>query len=106
MAVLSGVTVSCIATGAPTLVGQLQHLPSKLLWQEAPATGVATSNSAPSVSGEYGPVIFRLYSAVDAWVSYGDDPDSSASPRVFLPAETERDYIVQPGDKLMWQADA
>lgn len=111
MAALSGVTVSCLATGGPTVVGQRQHLPSKMLWQEAPASGVATTNPAPSLSPEYGPVIFRVYATSNSWISIagsvsGSAPTPSASPRVFLPLGVERDYIAQPGDKLAWVADA
>lgn len=110
MAALSGLTVSCLATGGPTVVGQLQHLPSKMLWQEVPASGVATTNIAPSLSPEYGPVIFRVFATANAWISIagsvsGSAPTPSASPRVFVPATTELDYIAQPGDKLAWVLD-
>lgn len=112
MAVLSGLTVSCLATGGPTVVGQLQHLPSRMIWSEAPASGVVSSNSAPGVPAEYGPLIFRVYATANSWIAISggvpgsSNPNSAASPRVFLPANTERDYIVLPGDKIMWQADA
>lgn len=103
---LAGLAVTCLATGGPTLVGQLQQLPSRVWWSEDFATDGTTAAMAPSVASEYGPNIFRIFPVVACWIAIGPDPDATTGPRIYLPAQSERDYIVQSGDKLDWIADA
>lgn len=101
---LTGLTVTCGYSGTPTYNQSTPPLLSRVAWQEGAATGTLSTNAAPGANKQYGPSIFEVYAVADSWFSYGATPDSTASPRVFIPATTLMDFIVEPGDKFMWQA--
>lgn len=79
-------------------------LPGQLIWSEAPTTGVASINYAPGINQQSGPCILTVYATADSWLSYGASPNSNASPRVPVPANTLCYFILAAGDKFMWQA--
>lgn len=79
-------------------------LPGALIWSEAPTTGTASTNYAPGINQQSGPCILTVYATADSWLSYGASPNSNASPRVPVPANTLCYFILATGDKFMWQA--
>lgn len=79
-----------------------QPILGKIAWSESPASGVATTNSAPAVGDALGQPIFRLRSSVDAFFAIGKTPNPSASPRIFVPANTDYDIFTDTGDKAAW----
>lgn len=105
MAALSGMSITCAYTGLPTFNQSAPPLLSLIAWQEAPATGTATTNTVPGQNASYGPCVIEVYATANSWLSYGPAPDSAGSKRVFVPATTRCDFIVNPGDKAMWVAD-
>ena len=106
---LSGLHVACCFAGVPG--GRDSEMPiiSTPVWSESPASETATSNAAPnygdvSIGGRAGQPIFRVISSAEAYVSIGDSPNASSSPRHIVQAFIEYDFAVQPGDKLAWVA--
>lgn len=81
-----------------------QPIFGKIAWSESPAPGVATTNTAPAVGDALGQPIFRLRSSADAYFAIGKAPNPLASPRVFVPANTDVDIYVDTGDKAAWVA--
>jgi len=81
-----------------------QAILGKIAWSESPATGVATTNTAPAVGDALGQPIFRLRSSVDAYFAVGKTPNPAASPRVFVPANTDYDVFADTGDRAAWVA--
>jgi hypothetical protein len=81
-----------------------QPILGKIIWSEAPASGVATTNVAPALSDVLGQPVFRFRSAVDAYVSIGPTPNPAANPRILVPANTDYDVFADPGDKVAWSA--
>jgi hypothetical protein len=98
----SGLHVTCCKIAAPP--ENRRHLPvlGKPQWSEAPADGSVSSNAAPTLTDAS--AVFEIYSAVDAYISIGGNPDAGASPRLFVPALTVVDVLVEPGDKFEWTA--
>ncbi|TWF53306.1 hypothetical protein FHW37_104585 [Neorhizobium alkalisoli] len=76
----------------------------KVVWSESPATGVTTTRTAPLPHDTMGQAIFRLRSSMDAYFAIGPNPNASASPRVFVPANTDYDVYVEPNDRAQWVA--
>ncbi len=101
---LPSFSVTCNYTGTPTFNQSAPPLPGALVWQEAVATGTASTNTVPGANAQQGPCVLTVYAAADSWFSYGANPDSNASPRVPVPATTLLYFIAAPGDKFMWQA--
>lgn len=99
---LSGLHVTCAQTSGP---GPRKDVPllGKAAWSEAPSSGAATANAAPSLSNQ-AENVFQIYSAVDAYVSIGGNPDAGASPRFFVPAAQLVEVLANPGDRLAWVA--
>ncbi|RWX41662.1 hypothetical protein EHH54_05800 [Rhizobium leguminosarum] len=101
---LPSFTVTAAYAGSLSARDKSQALLGKLVWQEAPSTGVASTNVAPAVSDGAGQAIFRVRASADSWLSYGAAPNSAGSVRVAIPANTDVDVYPEPGDKFMWQA--
>ncbi|MBY3434805.1 hypothetical protein [Rhizobium laguerreae] len=104
---LPAFTVTCAYPGsssASSARNLSQAILGKIVWQEAPSTGVASTNVAAEVSDIQGQAIFRVRAAADSWLSVGASPNSAGSVRVPIPANTDVDVYAEPGDKFMWQA--
>lgn len=101
---LPAFTVTCAYAGSSSSREKSQALIGRLVWQEAPSTGVASTNAAPSPSDGQGQAIFRVRASADSWLSYGAAPNSNGSVRVAIPANTDVDVYPEPNDKFMWQA--
>ncbi|TBA63934.1 hypothetical protein [Rhizobium ruizarguesonis] len=101
---LPSFTVTCGYAGSSAARYASHSLLGKLVWQEAPSTGVASTNSAPDINDASGAAIFRARATADSWLSYGKSPNSTGSVRVPIPANTDVDVYPEPGDKFMWQA--
>lgn len=101
---LPAFTVTCSYSGTPDYNQSAPPLPGALVWQEAPATGVASTNTVPAVNRQSGPAVLTVYATADSWFSYGAAPNSATSPRVAVPALMLLYFIAAPGDKFMWQA--
>lgn len=97
-------TITCAFAGSAVSREKSQPIISKLVWQEAPSTGVASTNVAPPTSDLYGSPIFRARATADSWLSVGKTPDAAGSVRIPVPANTDVDLFVEPGHKFMWQA--
>lgn len=99
----TGLTVACgFAVGDNSDNKSHQPIMAKAVWSEEPASGVATTNSAPGETGM--DPIMRIYAAADSWISVGPNPDASSGPRLLVPALTVYDIYVSAGDKLEWVA--
>ncbi|NNH56892.1 hypothetical protein HLI01_08735 [Rhizobium laguerreae] len=101
---LPAFTVTCGYAGSSAARDKSQALLGQLVWQEAPSTGVASTNVAPPVSDGQGAAIFRARASADSWLSYGKIPNSAGSIRVPIPANTDVDVYPESNDKFMWQA--
>ncbi|MGO8282192.1 hypothetical protein ACC795_12325 [Rhizobium ruizarguesonis] len=101
---LPAFTVTCGYAGSSAARYASHSLLGKLVWQEAPSTGVPSTNIAPAVNDAAGAAIFRARAPADSWLSYGLVPNSAGSVRVPIPANTDVDVYPEPGDKFMWQA--
>ncbi|MGR9204180.1 hypothetical protein ACU8OG_09595 [Rhizobium leguminosarum] len=101
---LPSFTTTCGFAGSTAARYASQPLLGKLVWQEAPATGVASTNVAPDINDASGAAIFRVRASVDSWLSYGKSPNSAGSVRVAIPANVDCDLYPEVGDKFMWQA--
>ncbi len=101
---LPAFSATCNYTGTPAYNQSAPPLPGALVWQEAPSTGVASTNTVPAANGQQGPCVLTVYATADSWLSYGAAPNSNASPRTPIPATTLCYFIVAPADKFMWQA--
>lgn len=99
---LSGAHIVCAYYGLPFNDLPFPQLLSSLAWSQTMANGGTTTNAAPARATTFGQIIFEVYSSADIYVSYGVAPDATNGPRVFVPAATTCDYLVQPGDKLAW----
>lgn len=99
----SGVHVVCAFAGIDGYGESVPSIIKNALWSEAPSTGVTTTNAAPR-DGVDGQAVFRVTAAADSYVSIGQSPDSSASPRHLVLAGQPYDFGVKPGDKLQWMA--
>lgn len=97
-------SATCSATGTPTYNQSTPPLPGVIVWQEAPSTGVASTNAVPGISGQAGPFVLTVYATADSWLSYGAVPNSAGTVRVPIPALTVGYFTVEAGDKFMWQA--
>ena len=98
----SGLHVTCCKIAAPP--EHRRHLPvlGKPQWSEAPADGTTSTNAAPALADAS--AVFEIYSSADAYISIGGAPDPDVSPRLFVPALTPVDVLVEPGDKFAWTA--
>ena len=81
-----------------------QPILGKIIWSEAPATGVTTTNEVPALHDVLGQPVLRLRSAADAYFAIGKTPNASTGPRVFVPANTDYDVFADSGDKVQWAA--
>lgn len=105
---LSGLHVACCYGGAH---GNQYLLPilSRPVWSENLTVAATTSRSATSSgTGRSRQAVFRVNSAVDAWISIGPTPDASndtyPNARAFIQAYMPYDFTVESGDKLAWIA--
>ncbi|MBX5132530.1 hypothetical protein HJB80_07615 [Rhizobium lentis] len=101
---LSGLHIVCGYAGSQTARYTSQAVLGKIMWSEAPASGVTSTNSAPVASDIAGDPIFRLNAAADSWVSIGKTPDATSGTRFIVRAGADYDVYAQPGDKLQWIA--
>nr|WP_064244934.1 hypothetical protein [Rhizobium leguminosarum]OAP97705.1 hypothetical protein A4U53_36240 [Rhizobium leguminosarum] len=101
---LPAFTVTCGYAGSSAARYASHSLLGRLVWQEAPSTGVASTNSAPDINDASGAAIFRARATADSWLSYGKSANSAGTIRVPIPANTDVDVYPEPGDKFMWQA--
>lgn len=102
----TGVTVACgFAVGDNSDNKSHQDIMAKAIWSEEPASGVATTNSAPGDTRMQ--PIMRVYSGVDdIWVAVGPEPDPTDSPRLLVPSLTVYDLYVNANDRLAWVASS
>jgi len=101
---LPAFTITCAYAGSSVARDKSQAILGKLVWQEAPSTGVASTAVAPGISDGQGQAIFRARATADSWLSYGASPNSASALRVAIPANTDVDVYAEPNDKFMWQA--
>lgn len=101
---LPSFTVTAAYAGSSVARDKSQSLLGRIVWQEAPSTGVPSTNVAPDISDGQGQAIFRARATADSWLSYGKVPNSAGSVRVPIPANTDVDVYPEPNDKFMWQA--
>jgi hypothetical protein len=97
-------TVTAAYAGSLVARDKSQSLLGKLVWQEAPLTGVVSTNVAPPISDGAGQAVFRVRASADSWLSYGRAPNSAGAVRVAIPANTDIDVYPDAGDAFMWQA--
>jgi hypothetical protein len=97
-------TVTAAYAGSLVARDKSQSILGKLVWQEAPLTGVASTNVAPPISDGAGQAVFRVRATADSWLSYGRNPNSAGPVRVPIPANTDVDVYPDAGDAFMWQA--
>lgn len=97
-------SVTCNYSGTPNYNESTPSLPGVIVWQEAPATGVLSTNSVPAISKQSGPCVLTAYATADSWFSYGASPSSAGALRVQVPAATLLYFTAEAGDKFMWQA--
>lgn len=100
----SGLHVVCGFAGSQIAREKSQPILGKIAWVEAPATGVTSTNVAPTVNDAMGQALFRIRAAADSWVSIGPAPDATTGRRFLVPASTDYDVFAEPGDKLQWVA--
>lgn len=101
----SGLHVVCGYAGGAghrSSVQPLLSLPTWASWSEAPAS--ITTNVAVPLNDTFGQPMFRIRSAVDAWVSVGKNPNASTGIRLSVQAGIDYDMFVDPGDRLAWVA--
>ncbi len=96
----------CFGSG-PGADGSPISIVGPAVWSEAPASGVTSSNKA--VDGSGGPTgsgqpIFRADAVADSYLSIGNPPNASVSPRHLIKAGVTYDIFVKPGDKFQWVA--
>ncbi|MGR9372316.1 hypothetical protein [Rhizobium leguminosarum] len=101
---LPSFSITCAFAGSTAARYASQPLLGRLVWQEAPATGVASTNVAPDINDASGAAIFRARATADSWLSYGKSPNSAGSVRVPIPANVDVDIYPEPADRFMWQA--
>jgi len=99
----SGLHVSCARTGGDIDRDRISLL-GPVTWSEAPADGVTSTNAAPGVKNGKGYPVFEIYSSTDAYFAYGVNPNADTGPRLFVPAATLIDVLVEPGDRFAWTA--
>ncbi len=100
----AGLHVVSAYAGASFMRDREQTVLGKVQWSESPATGVTTTNAATGFDGVRGQPIFRIRAAADSWVSVGAAPNATTGPRFLVPANSDYDVYVVPGDKLQWVA--
>lgn len=100
----SGLHVVCAYAGSMSKRDKSQPIMGDIRWSESPSSGAPTTNAAPNPSDSMGDPMFRIYAAADSWVAVGANPDETTNPRFLVPAATEYDVFVEPGDKLAWVA--
>jgi len=101
---LTGLHVACGFAGSMSQRYTSKALLGKLVWSEAPASGVTSTNAAPASSDVAGDPVFRINAAADSWVSIGKTPDATTGTRFLVRAGSDYDVYTQPGDKLQWIA--
>ncbi|ACE92038.1 hypothetical protein RHECIAT_CH0003090 [Rhizobium etli CIAT 652] len=100
----SGLHVVCGFAGSQSQRYTSQAILGKVVWSEAPATGVTSTNAAPSPSDIAGDALFRINAAADSWVAVGKTPDATAGTRFLVRAGADYDIYAQQGDKFQWVA--
>jgi hypothetical protein len=81
----------------------LPLLEAAAAWSETLGSPSTTAKVAP-VGRNYRPPVFSIRSSIDAWVATGAAPNATTGPRRYIPANTDYDLIVRPGDRLAWVA--
>jgi hypothetical protein len=110
---LSGLHVACSFAGGPGWGRHPMPLLGAPAWSEllaAPGTttndadiGVVNSGNADLTGGVAQPVM-TVRCSLDAWVAFGPAPNASTGARVFVEANVDYSFFVNPGDKLAWIA--
>jgi hypothetical protein len=100
----AGLHVVCGYTGSQSARYTSQALLGKIVWTEAPATGVTSTNFAPISSDIAGDPIFRINASADSWVSIGKTPDATTGKRFLVRAGADYDVYAEPNDKFQWIA--
>jgi hypothetical protein len=102
---LPAFTVTCGYVGSSEARSKSQAILGKVAWQEAPATGILSTNVAPLPTEAQGCPVFRTYAAADSWFSYGKPANSAGAVRVLVrAADGLQDFYPASGDTFMWQA--
>jgi hypothetical protein len=101
---LTGLHVACGFAGSQSQRWTSQALLGKLVWSEAPASGVTSTNVAPAATDIAGDAVLRINAAADSWVSIGKTPDATAGTRFLVRAGSDYDVYAQQGDKFQWIA--
>ena len=100
----NGLHVVCGFTGGAGENGTMTPLIKRITWSETFAAGGKTTHAAPEGGQINGDPIFRISTAVAAFVAVGPDPDPVNGPRLYIAAGETNDTFVEPGDKLAWVA--
>lgn len=100
----TGLHVVCAYAGSKSNRDKSQAILGDILWTEAPASGSASTNIAPSPSDVMGDPMFRIAAASDSWVSIGTSPNPATNPRFLVRSGTDYDVFVDAGDKIAWIA--
>ena len=79
---------------------QTLSLLGKAAWTETGALPYTTTQVAPNALDGAGDPTFTIYSPVDVVVAIGAAPNASTGPRYLVPANTEKTFYAQPGDKV------
>lgn len=100
---LTGLHVACSFAGnseVRDLVVQVLRAP---VWSETFTAAGTTSKAAPaSPRPESGDPLLNIFSAVDAYVAIGPNPNATTGPRLFVPARIDTNFAANAGDKLAW----
>ena len=99
---LSGLHVVAGYAGSSSQRHLSQPLLGRIKWSETLATAGTSALGAPENSDREGQPVFRLRSSADAWIAIGRTPNASASPRLAIPANTDIDIFVEPGERVAW----
>lgn len=75
-------------------------IPSKAVWSEEKTLPSTSTGVAPPPIGDSGDPTFTVWFPVDTIIAIGPAPDAAAGGRYFVPANTERTYYAQAGDKI------
>jgi len=101
---LTGLHVACGFAGSQSARYTSQAILGKIVWSEAPASGVTSTNAAPAATDIAGDALFRINAAADSWVSVGKAPDATNGTRFLVRAGSDYDIYCQQGDKFQWIA--
>lgn len=98
---LSAPLITAGYVGSLTNRSQTLSLLGKASWTESAALPFTTTQVAPASLDAAGDPAFTIYSPVDVIIAIGPgSPNASTGPRYLVPANTEKTFYAQPGDKL------